>query len=55
MGDYCVMRDDERDVQVLAEIGQPRDVGAMVRFLASGAVRFATGAGYIADGGLTAQ
>lgn len=55
MGNDVGMRDDERDVQVLAEIGQPRDVGAMVRFLASVAVRFATGAGFIADGGLTAQ
>jgi NAD(P)-dependent dehydrogenase (short-subunit alcohol dehydrogenase family) len=43
------------DMQVLAEIGQPRDVGAMVLFLASDAARFVTGAEFVVDGGLTAQ
>jgi len=43
------------DMQVLAEIGQPRDIGAMVLFLASDAARFVTGAEFVVDGGLTAQ
>ena len=42
-------------VQVLAEIGQPQDIGAMVLFLASDAARFVTGAEFVVDGGLTAQ
>jgi NAD(P)-dependent dehydrogenase (short-subunit alcohol dehydrogenase family) len=42
-------------MQVLAEIGQPQDIGAMVLFLASDAARFVTGAEFVVDGGLTAQ
>ena len=43
------------DMQVLPEIGQPRDIAAMVLFLASDAARFITGAEFVVDGGLTAQ
>ena len=43
------------DMQVLPEIGQPRDIAAMVLFLASDAARFITGAEFVIDGGLTAQ
>lgn len=43
------------DMQVLPEIGQPRDIAAMVLFLASDASRFVTGAEFVVDGGLTAQ
>jgi NAD(P)-dependent dehydrogenase (short-subunit alcohol dehydrogenase family) len=43
------------DMQVLPEIGQPRDVAAMVLFLASDASRFVTGAEFVVDGGLTAR
>ncbi|MFQ5609151.1 MAG: SDR family NAD(P)-dependent oxidoreductase [Woeseiaceae bacterium] len=43
------------DMQVLPEIGQPRDIAAMVLFLASDAARFVTGAEFVVDGGLTAQ
>jgi NAD(P)-dependent dehydrogenase (short-subunit alcohol dehydrogenase family) len=42
-------------MQALPEIGQPRDVAAMVLFLASDAARFVTGAEFVVDGGLTAQ
>lgn len=48
-------RDHYMNMQVLAEIGQPRDIGAMVLFLASDAARFVTGAEFVVDGGLTAQ
>lgn len=47
--------DHYMDMQVLAEIGQPQDIGAMVLFLASDAARFVTGAEFVVDGGLTAQ
>lgn len=43
------------DMQVLPDIGQPRDIAAMVLFLASDAARFITGAEFVVDGGLTAQ
>lgn len=43
------------NMQALPEIGQPRDVAAMVLFLASDAARFVTGAEFVVDGGLTAQ
>ncbi len=43
------------DMQVLPEIGQPRDIAAMILFLASDAARFVTGAEFVIDGGLTAQ
>ncbi len=43
------------NMQVLPEIGQPRDIAAMVLFLASDAARFVTGAEFVVDGGLTAQ
>jgi len=43
------------DMQVLPEIGQPKDIAAMVLFLASDAARFVTGAEFVVDGGLTAQ
>lgn len=43
------------DMQVLPEIGQPQDIAAMVLFLASDAAKFATGAEFVVDGGLTAQ
>jgi 3alpha(or 20beta)-hydroxysteroid dehydrogenase len=43
------------DMQVLPDIGEPRDVAAAVLFLASDAARFITGAEFAVDGGLTAQ
>lgn len=43
------------DMQVLQDIGQPEDLGAMVLFLASDAAKFITGAEFVVDGGLTAQ
>ncbi|MCC7258495.1 MAG: glucose 1-dehydrogenase [Gammaproteobacteria bacterium] len=43
------------DMQVLPEIGQPRDIATMVLYLASDAARFVTGAEFVVDGGLTAQ
>jgi NAD(P)-dependent dehydrogenase (short-subunit alcohol dehydrogenase family) len=43
------------DMQVLPFIGEPRDVAALVLFLASDAARFCTGGEYTVDGGLTAQ
>ncbi|MBT4518592.1 MAG: glucose 1-dehydrogenase [Halieaceae bacterium] len=43
------------DMQVLPEMGQPEDVGAMILFLASDAARFITGAEFAVDGGLLAK
>lgn len=43
------------DMQVLQDIGQPEDLGAMVLFLASDAAKFITGSEFVVDGGLTAQ
>lgn len=43
------------NMQALPEIGQPRDIAAMVLFLASDASRFVTGAEFVVDGGLTAR
>ncbi|MBL8199743.1 MAG: glucose 1-dehydrogenase [Chromatiales bacterium] len=43
------------NMQALPEIGRPRDIAAMVLFLASDASRFVTGAEFVVDGGLTAQ
>lgn len=43
------------EMQVLPEIGEPRDVAAAVLYLASDAARFVTGAELVVDGGLTAQ
>lgn len=43
------------DMQVLPEMGEPEDIGAMILFLASDASKFITGAEFAVDGGLLAK
>lgn len=43
------------DMQVLPEVGEPEDMGAMILFLASDASKFITGAEMHVDGGMLAK